>query len=164
MFQGLNPTFVKVTGEKLIGGFFAPPILNRVQVELLNVFILKKRTLVMNGFFSAQFSYCTVICMFYNRSFNHKINRLHKRCLHVTFNDNYSSYEESLNKDSFLKIRHTNLQILTKDMFSFYTKSTPNILNEVFLMNPESLFNFRNQQTLATRPIHEVHHGLDLLN
>ena len=164
MFQGLNPTFVKVTGEKLIGGFFAPPILNRVQVELLNVFILKKRTLVMNGFFSAQFSQCTVICMFYNRSFNHKINRLHKRCLHVTFNDNYSSYEESLSKDSFLKIRHTNLQILTKDMFSFYTKSTPNILNEVFLMNPESLFNFRNQQTFATRPIHEVHHGLDLLN
>ena len=29
-FWGPNPTFVEVTGEKLVGGPFCPPILNRV--------------------------------------------------------------------------------------------------------------------------------------
>ena len=32
MFWGLILTFVEVTGEKLVGGPFAPPILNRVKV------------------------------------------------------------------------------------------------------------------------------------
>ena len=44
MFCGLNPTFVEVTGEKLVRGgedFFGPPILNRVEIENchLNVFV-----------------------------------------------------------------------------------------------------------------------------
>ena len=30
-FYGLVPTFVEVTGEKLVGGAFLPPILNRVK-------------------------------------------------------------------------------------------------------------------------------------
>ena len=29
----LNPTFVEVSGEKLVGGLFAYPILNKVKVE-----------------------------------------------------------------------------------------------------------------------------------
>ena len=31
-FLGLNPTFVEVTGEKLVGGSFLHPILNRVNI------------------------------------------------------------------------------------------------------------------------------------
>ena len=34
-FFGLNPTFVEVTEEKLVGGLFAP-ILNRVKGTLMN--------------------------------------------------------------------------------------------------------------------------------
>ena len=35
MFWGLNPAFVEVIGEKLVGGFFdpPPPILNRVKYQ-----------------------------------------------------------------------------------------------------------------------------------
>ena len=32
-FFGLIFTFVEVTGEKLVGGFFASPILNRVNIK-----------------------------------------------------------------------------------------------------------------------------------
>ena len=33
-FRGLIPTFVEVTGEKLVAGLFAPPpILNRVNIK-----------------------------------------------------------------------------------------------------------------------------------
>ena len=37
-FLGLISTFVEVTGEKLVGGFFGPPpILNRVNNDLHNI-------------------------------------------------------------------------------------------------------------------------------
>ena len=36
-FWGPNPTFVEVTGEKLVGGPFWPPILNRVKVPRIGV-------------------------------------------------------------------------------------------------------------------------------
>ena len=32
-FLGLIPTFVEVTWEKLVGGLFASPVLNRVKVK-----------------------------------------------------------------------------------------------------------------------------------
>ena len=39
-FWGPNPTFVEVTGEKLIGGgLFGPPILNRVNIMFFYVFV-----------------------------------------------------------------------------------------------------------------------------
>ena len=39
-FWGLIPTFVEVTGEKLVGGVCPPPFLNRVDAaELLYIFI-----------------------------------------------------------------------------------------------------------------------------
>ena len=34
-FWGLIPMFVEVTGEKLVGGAFLPPILNRVKITVL---------------------------------------------------------------------------------------------------------------------------------
>ena len=51
----------------------------------------EKRRLIISVFFSAQFSHCSLILMFHNRSFNHKIYRLHERCLPIVYNDNYSS-------------------------------------------------------------------------
>ena len=36
-FGGLIPTVIEVTGEKLVGGFFAPSILNRVKSIRLHI-------------------------------------------------------------------------------------------------------------------------------
>ena len=40
-----------------------------------------KRKLLMNAFFTSQFSYCSLIWMCHCRSNNRKINMLHERCL-----------------------------------------------------------------------------------
>ena len=39
-------------------------------------------------------NYCPVIWMFHSRSLNIKINRLHKRCLCITYNDKRSILDE----------------------------------------------------------------------
>ena len=55
------------------------------------------------------------------QSLNHKINRLHERCLRVIYNDGHSSYDELLNLDNSVSIHHRNLQILATEMFRVYT-------------------------------------------
>ena len=55
---------------------------------MLNTSVLKKRCLIMNVFSSAQFSYCSLICMFFIRSSNYKMNRLHEQCIHIVSNEN----------------------------------------------------------------------------
>ena len=75
----------------------------------------------MDAFFSSQFNYCPLTWMFHNRSLNHKINRLHERCLHVFYNDGHSSYDELLNLDNSVSMHHQNLQILATEMFRVYT-------------------------------------------
>ena len=110
---------------------------------------LEKRRLVMNAFFSAQLRYCSLILMFRNRSLYHKINRLHERCLRIVCNDNYLSLL---------------IQFLALEIFSVYTKSASKFLNEVFSLNPELSYSLRNQQTFATRPIHTVHYGSNMLS
>ena len=49
-------------------------------------------------------------------------------------------------------------------MFRRYTERAPDILNEVFPLNPELLRvwkieSLRNQETVATRPKQTVHYG-----
>ena len=42
-----------------------------------------KRKLLLNAFFTSQFSYCLLIWMCHSRLNNRKINRLHERCLRI---------------------------------------------------------------------------------
>ena len=60
---------------------------------------ISKRRILMKSFFNSQFNYCPVISMFHSRSVNSKINRLHKRVLHIVYSDFKSSSENLLEKD-----------------------------------------------------------------
>ena len=49
-FWGLIPTFVEVTGEKLVGGHFTlPPILNRVKNMFKVTFVTKTNSNMQNS-------------------------------------------------------------------------------------------------------------------
>ena len=60
--------------------------------------IAKKRILI-NTFFTSQFSYCPLVWMCHSRTNNNKINRLHERWLLIVYNDKQSSFNELLEKD-----------------------------------------------------------------
>ena len=61
---------------------------------------LNKRKLLMNAFFTSQFSYCPLIWMCHSGSNNRAINMLHERCLRIIYNDKQSSFTELPNKDN----------------------------------------------------------------
>ena len=93
----------------------------------------EKKRLIMNAFFSSQFNYCPLTWMFPNRSLNQKINRWYEIYLCVIYNES-----ELLNLDNSVSIHQKNLQILATEMFTVYTGSATDVLNEVFPLKPPS--------------------------
>ena len=79
----MSKTGQKITGMKRVAKY--------VSVD--------ERSLVFKSFLESQFSYCSLIWMFHNRTLNLKINALHERA--------YDSY----------RFHHKNIQILAVEMF-----------------------------------------------
>ena len=93
---------------------------------------------------------------------NNKINRLHKRCLRLIYNDRISSYEELSDKDNSVLIHQKNLQKLAIEIFETYT--APQIMNEVFPRNYDLNYNLRRHPEFASRAINTVHYGSESLS
>ena len=55
--------------------------------------------------------------MCYNRSLNHKINRLRERCFQSIYSDKKSSFDQLLDKDESVSLHHQNIQKLGIKMF-----------------------------------------------
>ena len=117
---------------------------------------LNKKRLAVNAFFMAQFNYCPLIWMCHNTTYNNKINRSHKRCLRLIDNDKRSSFKDLLEKDNFVSIHHKNLQALAIEMFKVYTKTSPEIMQEVFQVKEQGNYNLRNQTDFVIPQVKSV--------
>ena len=71
----------------------------------------------MNAFFNSQLNYCPVIWMCRSRALNNKINRLHKQCLRIIYNDKGSTFRGLQEKDNALSIRYRNIEALAIEMY-----------------------------------------------
>ena len=82
--------------------------------------------------------------MCYNRSLNHKINRLHERCLRIIYSDKNSSSDELLDKDESVSIHHQNIEKLGIDLFKVLDGENLQIVNEIsqFQKGMRTLMNF----------------------
>ena len=101
------------------------------------------RKILMNAFFRSQFNYCPLIWMYYNRSLNHKINRLHERCLRIIYSDKKSSFDELLDKDESVSIHHQNIQKLGIEMLKVLNGENRQIVNEIFRIRDETSYELR---------------------
>ena len=79
---------------------------------IANYMSLEKRRIVMKTFIESQFNYYALICMFYSRTINNKINRLHERALRIVYSDFKLSLEGLLMKDNSFSINERNIQSL----------------------------------------------------
>ena len=74
---------------------------------------LSKRNLLMNAFFSSQFSYFPLVWMCHSRALNNKLNRLHERCLRIRYNDKQLTFEGLLKRDDSVSRHIRNLKTLS---------------------------------------------------
>ena len=75
--------------------------------------------LLINSFFTSQFNYWPLVWMCHNRTINKKINRLHKKCRRIVYNDNKSSFQGLLDKDKGVTIYVKNVRPLAVDLHFF---------------------------------------------
>ena len=55
----------------------------------------------MKTFDEAQFGCCPLVWMFHSRALNKKVNHMHKRSLHIVYEDYNSSFNDLLKKDKY---------------------------------------------------------------
>ena len=110
-----------------------------------------------------QFNYCPLIWMCHNRTYDNKINRLLEKCLPLIYNDKRSSFESLLEKDNSVSIHHKNLQALAMEMLKLYTKTSPEIMQETFLVKEQGNYNLRNQTDFVIPQVKSVNHGLEII-
>ena len=99
--------------------------------------------------------------MRHNRTYINKINRLHERCLRLIYNDKCSSFEEVLVKDKSVSIHHKKIHALAIVMFKVYTKTSPEIMQEVFLIKDPWHYFLRNQRDFVIPTVKSVNYGLE---
>ena len=125
---------------------------------------LDKKRLLMNAFFTSQFSYCPLIWMLHSRKLNNKINRLHERCLRTVYSDKLSCYEELLDRDNSVSIHYKNIQKLATEMYRVHKGIAPEIIRDIFPINKSPGYNLRHIQEFSSRTIRTVHYGTDSLS
>ena len=119
---------------------------------------LLKRCILMNAFYKAQFSYYPAFWMFYNRSLNNEIDRIHERCLRITYNDKHSNFEELFVKYNSL-IHHNNIHILAIEMYKVDNGMSPEIMNGIFKLRENTQYNLRHTSKFLVDPIRSVFNG-----
>ena len=65
------------------------------------------------------------------------MSRIQARFVRLIYNDKRSSFEDLLEKDNLVSTYHKNLQALAFEMFKVSTKTSPEIMQKVFLVKKQ---------------------------
>ena len=94
-----------------------------------------RRKMLMNAFFSSQFSFCPLVWKFCSRTVNSKVNKLHYRALRIVYRDDISTFEELLLRDGSVTVHNRNLQFLAIEMFKVDKGLSPSFMTNIFCDN-----------------------------
>ena len=121
-----------------------------------------KLRLILKAFIESQFSYCSLIWMFHNRTLNNKINKLHERALRLVYKDDASTFRELLDKDNSFTIHERNLQKLAIEMFKAKNKLSPDFMQTIF-PREENIYNLRKNRDFKVENVRTTYFGTETL-
>ena len=122
----------------------------------------KKLRLLLKTFFDSQFKYCPLTWMFYNRTTNNKINKLHERALRLVYDDYLSAFEELLEKDNSFTVHHYNIQTLRIELYKVFSGQSQTIFSDLFERKNIN-YNWRSQSDFVIPQVRSVYKGLNSL-
>ena len=100
--------------------------------------------------------------MFYSRTTNHKINKLHERTLRLVYDDYTSTFDELPEKDNSFTGHHYNIQTLCIQLYQVYNNLFQTIFSELFVRN-HSNYNLRSQSDFFIPEVKTVFKGSNSL-
>ena len=104
---------------------------------------VSKGRILMNAFFRSQFSYCPLVLVCHSRTLNNKINRLHKRCLRMIYNNKLSSFQNLLDQDRSVSAHMRNLQTPAIEMYKASKGIAPKIFADIFSCKSRANYDLR---------------------
>ena len=111
----------------------------------------------MQAVIHSQFGYCPLVWMFHSRKLNNRINNIHKRALHIVYNDFVSTFSELLSKDISFTVHERSFQVLGIELYKVANGLSPVIMTQVFPLKD----NTRNpsENKFKTRNVNSVRYG-----
>ena len=109
----------------------------------------------MNAFIFSQFGYCPLVWMFHSRKLNNRINNIHERTLRIVL-------QQFLKQNNSVSVHQRKLQILATEIFKTKNGLNPIIMEDVFKLK-NSIYNFRNAETLSRRNVNSVEYGTETI-
>ena len=120
----------------------------------------KKLMLTMKTFIMSQFNYCPLVWMFYDRTINNKLNRMHERALRIAGKDDKSSFQELLQKTNSVSIHKRNLQLLMVEIYKTKHNLNPSFMKQIF-EDKILPYNLRNTGTLLLPKVRTTAYGVE---
>ena len=124
---------------------------------------LERKRILLKAFIESQFKYCPLTWMFYSRSSNNKINRLHERTLRIIYDDCTSTFEELLDKAGSFRVHHSNIQTLAVELYKVRHNISTNIFSDIFIINNQNGPRLRSQNDFFRPPVRTVYNGENTL-
>ena len=91
-----------------------------------------KLEIIMKTFIQSQFNYCPLVWMFYSRTINDKINKLHERALRLVYKNGNLTFDALLELDNSVTVHQNNLQKLAIEMYKAKHHIYPIPMREIF--------------------------------
>ena len=96
--------------------------------------------------------------MFYSRTTNNKINKLHERALRLVYDDYLSAFEELLEKDNSFTVHHYNIQTLCIELYKVFSGQSQTIFSDLFERKNIN-YNLRSQPDFVIPQVKSVYKG-----
>ena len=98
--------------------------------------------------------------MFYSRTSNNRINKIHERSLRVLHLDEASDFNSLLKINNDVTIHQRNIQALMLEVFKIKYGLAPPIMDSM-LVERRNIYNLRNFQKFETEKKRTVNYGLE---
>ena len=121
-----------------------------------------KLKILMKTFVQSQFNYCPLVWRFHNSTLNNKINKLHERALRIVYRDEYSSFQELLNRDNSITIHQRNLQRLAIEMYKIHNLMSPLPMQELFTEKVNT-YELRKMRCWESNNVRTVRYGTETI-
>ena len=99
--------------------------------------------------------------MFYSRTTNNKINKLHERAFRLVYDDYVSIFEELFEKDNSFTVHHYNIQTLCIELYKVFSGQSQTIFSDLFERKNIS-YNLRSQPDFVIPQVKTVYKGSNL--
>ena len=106
--------------------------------------------------------YSPLVWMFYDRTLNHRINRIHERALRFAYKDFQADCGSLLKQRNLVSIHVKNLQLLMTEIYKTRSGLSPPFMKDIFAERNTG-YNLRHSNDSQLPKVHTTRYGIETI-